>query len=223
VITPDSLDAYDGRRVQLRVRRRPDVRISPIEKRTRLVADEFDERRNAECLADVVYVHDEDCDAHEDEDEGRHDRHAWHVARAVTVDGHLAKREDRVDEGRDEESDRQLAWLVSQDPLHDARRKLTHGELDDNHRDRENERGQTHHRGGDSREDVSGSIRTANETSGKRLVVEVAVDSDRPKESAAPASTQSTGTNQRLDLRWMNNLACLMRLCRRAYPLWAHR
>src|SRR3954447_13414975 len=31
-----------------------------------------------------------------------------------------------------------------------------------------------------------------------------------PNERAAPASTQSTGTNQRLDLRWMNNLVRLI-------------
>jgi hypothetical protein len=77
-------------------------------------------------------------------------------------------------------------WLVPQDALHDARRKLTHGELDDDHRDREHERGQTHHRGGDGRKDVSRSIRTANEASGKRLVVEVAVDSDRPEGESRP-------------------------------------
>ena len=141
----------------------------------------------------MVYVHDEDRDAHENEDEGRYDRHAWHVARAVAVDGHLAEREDRVDEGRDEETDRELAWLVPQDALHDARRKLTHGQLDDDHRDRENERRQTHHRGGDGRKDVCRSIGTANEASGKRLVVEVAVDSDRPEGESRPGEYAEHG------------------------------
>ena len=185
--------SHDGKRVQLRVESRPLVRISPVEKRARLVADEFDERRNAECLADVVYVHDEDRDAHENEDERRYERDAWHVARAVAVDGHLAEREDGVDEGRDEETDRELARLVPQNALHDARRKLTHGELDDDHRDRENERGQAHHRGGDGRKDVSRGIRTADEASGKRLVVEVAVDSDRRERESRPGEYAEHG------------------------------
>lgn len=51
---------------------------------------------------------------------------------------------------------------------------------DDDHRDRENERGQAHHRG-DGREDESGGIRTADDAGGKRLVVEVAVNRDGPK------------------------------------------
>ena len=81
---------------------RPLVRIPLVEKRARFVADELDERRDAQCLSDVVHIHDENCDAQEDEDERRHDRDAWHVARAVSVDGHLTEREDGVDEGRDE-------------------------------------------------------------------------------------------------------------------------
>ena len=157
-----------------------------FEKRARLVADEFDERRDAQCLSDVVHVHDENGDAQEDEDERRHDRDAWHVARAVAVDGHLAEREDGVDESRDEEADRELARLVPQNALHDAGRKLTHGELDDDHGDRENERSQAHHRGGDGREDVCRGIRTADEAGRKRLVIEVAVESDRPEREACP-------------------------------------
>ena len=176
----------DGKRVQLRVESRPLVRISPVEKRARLVANEFDERGNSECLADVVHVDDEDRDAQENENKRRYERDAWHVAGAVAVDGHLAEREDGVDEGRDEETDRELARLVPQNALHDARRKLTHGELDDDHRDRENERGQAHHRGGDRRKDVSRGVRTADEPVRKRLVVEVAVDSDRRRTREPP-------------------------------------
>ena len=75
------------------------------------------------------------------------------------------------------------SWLgfVPQNALHDAGRKLTHGQLDDDHGDRENERGQAHHRGGDGRRNVSRGIRTADDARGKRLVVEVAVDSDCPE------------------------------------------
>ena len=67
------------------------------------------------------------------------------------------------------------------------RGKLTHGELDDHHRDRENERSQAHHGCGDGREDVC--IRTADEAGRKRLVIEVAIEGDRPERRAAPAST----------------------------------
>ena len=150
------------------------------------------------------------------EHERRHDRDAGHVARAVAVDRHLAEREDGVDERRDEESDRELARLVPQDALHDARRELAHRELDDDHRDREDERGQAHHRGGDGRKDVGRSVRPADDARRQRVVVEVAVDSDRRRTRAAPASTQSTGTNQRLDLRWMNSLRSLMEMQRLA-------
>ena len=47
--------SHYGKRVQQRVESRPLVRISPVEKRARFVADEFDERRDAECLSDVVH------------------------------------------------------------------------------------------------------------------------------------------------------------------------
>ena len=40
-----------------------------------------------------------------------------------------------------------------------------------------------------------------------------------PNERAAPARTQSTGMNHRLDLRWMSSLRSLIEL--RDYPLKA--
>ena len=141
----------------------------------------------------MVYVHDENCDADENEYKRRHDCDAWHVARAVSVDGHLAEREDRVDESRDEQADRELARLVPQNALHDAGRKLTHGELDDDHRDRKNERGQAHHRGGDGREDVCGGIRAADNAGRNRLVIEVAVESDRPERECRPGQHAKHG------------------------------
>lgn len=49
---------------------------------------------------------------------------------------------DGVHEGRNEEADRELAGLVLEDTLHDARRELTHRELDDHHRNSEDEGGQ---------------------------------------------------------------------------------
>ena len=107
-------------------------------------------------------------------------------------------------ERRDEEQSR-AGWLVSQDALHDPRGELTHRELDDDHRDREDERGQADHRPRDGGEDDDGGIRP-DDRAGKRLVVKVAVERDRPEGERTPASTQSTGTNQRLDFRWMRSL-----------------
>jgi hypothetical protein len=65
---------------------------------------------------------------------------------------------------------------------------LTHRELDDHHRDREHQRSQAHHRGGDGREDVCRGIRAADKAGRKRLVIEVAAESDRP-ERECPGST----------------------------------
>ena len=58
---------------------------------------------------------------------------------ALEVD--LAQREHRVGEGGHEEADRDLAGLVLQERLHDPGRELTHRELDDDHRDGQDERG----------------------------------------------------------------------------------
>ncbi len=84
-------------------------------------------------------------------------------------------------ESRDEQSDRELARLVAQDALHDPWRELTHGQLDDDHRDREHERGQADHRSRDGGEDHDGGIRPHDERARKRLVVEVAVERNRPE------------------------------------------
>ncbi len=84
-------------------------------------------------------------------------------------------------ERRDEEPDRELARLVSQDALHDPGRELTHGQLDDDHRDREYERGQADHRARDGGQDHDRGIRPDDECAWKRLVVEVTVERDRPE------------------------------------------
>ncbi len=48
----------------------------------------------------------------------------------------------------------------------------------------------------------------------KRLVIEPAIQGDRPEREQTPASTQSTGTNQRLDLTWISSLERLNGFCR---------
>ena len=128
-------------------------------------------------------------------------RDAGHVAGAVTVVRHLAQGEDRVHERRDEQTDRELARFVAQDALHDARRELAHRELNDNHRDRQHERGQAHHRGSDGRKNRRGGVRAADQARGKASYSNARSRAIVPKEMAAPASTHRTGTNQRLDRR----------------------
>ena len=60
--------------------------------------------------------------------------------RSCLADTHVAHREHGVGERRDEHADRELARPVAQDRLHDPRRELAHRELDDDHRDRQDER-----------------------------------------------------------------------------------
>ena len=155
------------------------VRVFAVEELARLLPDELDQRGDAKRLANVVYVDDQHRDADENEQEGSQQRDSGHLARTVAVVDDLADGEDRMDERRDKEPDRELARLVSQDALHDARGELTHRQLDDDHRDREDERGETDHRACDGGEDHHGGIRPDDERSRKCLVVEVAVERDR--------------------------------------------
>ena len=55
--------ANDRNTVRFRGESRPLVRVATIEKRPRLVTDEFDQRRDAERLTDVMDVDHEDGDA----------------------------------------------------------------------------------------------------------------------------------------------------------------
>ena len=177
------------------------VRVHAIKQRARVLADEFDQRRDSQRLPDVLYVDDEHRDARKNEQERGHDRDAGHVASAVTVVCHLAQGEDRVHERRDEQTNRKLARLVAQDALHDARRKLAHRELNDDHRDRQHERRQAHHRGSDSRKNRRRGVGPADHAPRERVVRKRRSRAIVPKEIAAPASTHNTGTNQRLARR----------------------
>ena len=114
----------------------------------------------------MVHVDDENRDAGQDEQERRHDRDARHLAGAVAVVDHLADGEDGVNERRDEEADRELARLVAQDALDDARGELTHRELDDDHRDRQHQRGQADHRRRDGGQDHDCGVRSTDELVG---------------------------------------------------------
>ena len=111
-------------------------------------------------------VDDQHRDADEDEHERGQDRDSGDVAGAVAVVRHLAEREDRVHEGRDEETDRELTGLVLEDALHDPRRELAHRELDDHHRDRQHESGQADHRRRDGAEDLGRCVRPTDEVAG---------------------------------------------------------
>ena len=121
--------------------------------------------------------------------------------------GDLAEREERVDERGDEEADRELARLVPQDALDDPRRELAHRELDDDHRDRQHERGEAHHRGGDGRKDVGRRIRAADDARRHRLVVEVAVDGDRCERESGPGEHAEHGDEPEARLEMDQQLA----------------
>jgi hypothetical protein len=84
------------------------------------MANQFDQRRYTQCLPNVLNVNDKDDDAREDEQVGRRDSDTRDVSALVA--GDLTKGKDCVHEGRHEQSNRKLAWLVSQNALHDSRR-----------------------------------------------------------------------------------------------------
>ena len=137
------------------------------------------------------------------------DRDARHLPGAVAVVDHLAYGEDGMHEGRYEEPDCELARLVAQDALDDARGELSHCELHDDHRDREHQRGQADHRRCDGGQDHRRGIGSTDQTRRKRFVAEVAVERDRRERENRPGETHMTGTNQRLALRWMSSLESL--------------
>ncbi len=84
-------------------------------------------------------------------------------------------------ESGDEEADCELTRLVLQDPLHDAGRELPHRELDDDHRDREDKSRQAHHRRCHCAEDLGRGIGAADKALRDRLIVEIAIERDRPE------------------------------------------
>ena len=170
---------HDGKRSRLGLELSALVRVLAVEKLACLLADELDERRDAKRLPDVVHVDDKNRDAGDHEQERGHDRNSRHLAGAVAVVGHLAGGEDGVNESGDEQADRELARLVAQDALDDARGELTHRELDDDHRDRQHQCGQADHRCRDGGEDHDCSIGSAGHAGRERLVIEVAVERDR--------------------------------------------
>ncbi len=150
--------------------------IDLVQQPSGLASDELDQGRDAEGPADVVHVEDQDHDARHHHDEGHDDRQTWH---GVAVDVDLAEREDRVGERCHEQADGDLAWLVLQERLHDARRELTHRELYDDHRDGEDEGGKAHHRQRDGRQDRNGYLRSAGPLSRDHLIVAGPIDGER--------------------------------------------
>jgi hypothetical protein len=153
--------------------------VDPVDEPSRVVADELDQSGHAERLPEVLHVDHQHRDAREHEQEGRQDGDPGNATRSVAVVRHLPQGEDGVDEGGDEETDRELARPVSEDPLDDAGRELAHGQLYHDHRDGQDQRRQADHRHGDRRQDRDGSIRMARQAGRDRLIVEHAVERDR--------------------------------------------
>ena len=150
--------------------------IDLVQQPSGLAADELDQGRHAQGPADVVHVEDQDHDARHHHDEGDDDRQTWH---RVPFDVDLAEREDRVGERCHEQADGDLAWLVLQERLHDARRELTHRELHDDHRDGEDEGCKAHHRQRDGRQDRRGYLRSSGPLSRDHLIVAGPIDGER--------------------------------------------
>ena len=127
---------------------------------------------------------DEHDDAREHEGIGDNIGETGHGFVGCAVD--LAQREQRVRECRDEHTDRDLARLLAEDRLHDAGRELAHGELHDNHRDRQDEHGQRHHRQRDRSEDLECRGRPTRQRMRNQLVVVRPVDRDGERREHEP-------------------------------------
>ena len=143
------------------------------------LTDEFDQRRYAQRLADVVHVDHQGGDTRQHEEVRRRHGDARNLPCAIAPVHDLADRQHGVHEGRDEEPDRELAGLVAKDPLHDPGRELPHRQLDDDHRDRQHERREAHHRDRDRGQDRVRRGRPTDEHLRDRLIVEGSVEGDR--------------------------------------------
>ena len=87
------------------------VRVLRIEQTSRVVADQFDERRHPEGPPDVVDVQDQHRNAHDHQDIGHADGDARNLALTVGLD--LTHRQHRVGERRHEQADRQLTRSIA--------------------------------------------------------------------------------------------------------------
>ena len=163
------------RRVRLLVGRR----IEDVQLLACVVADELDQRRDAERAADVVHVQHEHGDRGEHEQECDDDRKPRNGAASVAAHADVTRGQHRMRERGDEDADRELTRPIAQDPLHDARRELPHGQLHDDHRDREHEGREAHHGRRGRRENHQRGIRTPRESLRNQLVVETIVHPER--------------------------------------------
>jgi hypothetical protein len=119
VTTPDSRAATTRGASGSTGSGRPASGVPAVDELPRVVTDEFDQRRYAQRLADVVHVHHQCGDACEHEKIRRRDGDARNLPCAVAPVQNLADRQHGVHEGRDEEPDCELAGLVAKNPLHD--------------------------------------------------------------------------------------------------------
>ncbi len=143
----------DARSLGIDGRWRAGVGIPAVEELARVVTDEFDQRRYAQRLTDVVYVDHQGGDTRQHEEVRRRHGDARNLPCAIAPIQNLADRQHGVHEGRDEEPDRELAGFVAKDPLHDPGRELPHRQLNHDHRDRQHERREAHHRDRDRAQD----------------------------------------------------------------------
>jgi hypothetical protein len=114
-------------------------------------------------LGHVVHEVDEGHQAGQHHQQRHGDGQRGHEDRADGPHPHLDEHDQRVDEGRREDAERDLAPPIPQERPQHPGGELTAGELEDDDRDGEHQAGEGHHRRGDRGEDLLGAGRTAAE------------------------------------------------------------
>jgi hypothetical protein len=120
-----------------------------LEQRPRVLRDRGDDRYGADRLGDVVDVAEEHDHACEHEAERCGDGELGHERVDLRGATHRAERDQRVDEGRDEHSERDLDDPVPEEGPQDSWGELTAGQRQHHDGDREHQAGEGDHRGDD--------------------------------------------------------------------------
>jgi hypothetical protein len=161
-------------------------REAAIELPQQLVADEVDERADAQLLARMV---DEDEEGERacrrQRERGQHRHHRHRLAGRAGVD--RAQREDREREGRAENGDRELVAAVVEQGADDPRRELPHRQLHRDERHRQHHRRQRHDGRRDRRQDRLRVGRVAHDALRQQLVLVPAVDRNCHEREQDPA------------------------------------
>ena len=159
----------------------------PVSSRARVSSrDGGQDGRRADGLGDVVDVGQEDQHRGQDEREGEGDSDLGHEG--LDLGGAPRRPEDhqRVDEGRDEDAERDLVEPVLEERAQDPRGELAAGELQDHDGDREHQAGERDHRGDDRRQQRPAPFGPAREEEGQpqRGVERVVERGDPEREQA---------------------------------------